>query len=114
MDYAASKAALSSYAKSLSKELGPQGVRINTVAPGPVDTDLWHGADGLTATIGAAAGISRDDARDAVVANLGGIPTGRFSSPAEVADLALFLASERASNITGADFTIDGGLIKTI
>ena len=114
VDYAASKAALASYAKSLSKEIGPQGVRINTVSPGPVETDLWNGTDGLTATIGSAMGISREQARDAVISGLGGITTGRFSTAAEVADLTLFLASERSSNVTGADFTIDGGMIKTI
>ncbi len=114
VDYAVSKAALASYAKSLSKEVAPQGVRVNTISPGPVETDLWHGKGGLAETIGEAMGISREQAVDAVVQGLGGVPTGRFTRPEEVAELALFLASERSGNITGANFTIDGGLVKTI
>ncbi|WP_425953477.1 oxidoreductase [Xylanimonas sp. McL0601] len=114
VDYAASKAALASWAKSLSKELGPQGVRVNTISPGPVETDLWHGANGMAETIAGAMGITHDEAVAAVVQGLGGFATGRFSRPEEIADLALFLASERSGNMTGADVTIDGGLIKTI
>lgn len=114
VDYAASKAALASYAKSLSKEVATQGVRVNTISPGPVETDLWHGKGGLAETVGDAMGIPHEQAVDAVVQGLGGVATGRFTRPDEVANLALFLASDRSSNITGADFTIDGGLIKTI
>jgi NAD(P)-dependent dehydrogenase (short-subunit alcohol dehydrogenase family) len=114
VDYAASKAALASYAKSLSKEVGPLGVRVNTISPGPVDTDMWHGASGIADAVGQAMGITHDQAVDAVVEGLGGFATGRFSRPEEVADLALFLAGDRSRNVTGADFTIDGGLIKTI
>jgi NAD(P)-dependent dehydrogenase (short-subunit alcohol dehydrogenase family) len=114
VDYAVSKAALASYAKSLSKEVAPQGVRVNTISPGPVETDLWHGKGGLAETIADAMGLSPEQAVDAVVQGLGGVATGRFTRPEEVADLALFLASERSANITGADFTIDGGLVKTI
>lgn len=114
VDYAASKAALASYAKALSKEVSPQGVRVNTISPGPVQTDLWHGRGGLAETVGDAMGISSEQAVDAIVQGLGGFSTGRFTRPEEVADLALFLASERSSNITGADLTIDGGLIKTL
>ncbi|MCL1870890.1 MAG: oxidoreductase [Promicromonosporaceae bacterium] len=114
VDYAAAKAALASYAKSLSKEVGPKGVRVNTISPGPVETDLWHGKGGVAETVGGAMGISHDQAVEAVVAGLGGIASGRFSLPEEVADLALFLASDRSGNVTGADFTIDGGMIKTI
>jgi NAD(P)-dependent dehydrogenase (short-subunit alcohol dehydrogenase family) len=114
VDYAASKAALASFAKSLSKEVGPQGVRVNTISPGPVETDIWLAEGGMADTVANAMGIDRESARDAIVSGLGGHATGRFTSPAEVADLALLLASDRAGNVTGADFTIDGGLIKTI
>ncbi|WP_426244061.1 oxidoreductase [Nocardioides sp. LHG3406-4] len=114
VDYAVAKAGLASYAKSLSKEVTPQGVRVNTISPGPVETDMWLGSGGLAETIGEAMGVSLEQAVAAVVEGLGGFATGRFTRPEEVADLALFLASERSGNITGADFTIDGGLIKTI
>jgi NAD(P)-dependent dehydrogenase (short-subunit alcohol dehydrogenase family) len=110
MDYSAAKAALASFSKALSKEVGPNGVRVNTVSPGPVATDLWLGGDGVAATVGRAMGVRPEDvaskaARDMV--------TGRFSRPEEVADLVLLLASDQTANVTGADFRIDGGLVPT-
>ncbi|MER6808918.1 oxidoreductase [Spirillospora sp. NPDC000708] len=111
IDYSAAKAALSSFCKSLSKEVGPSGVRVNTVSPGPVATALWLGDDGVAATLASATG---DDA--GAVADLAASEsvTGRFTRPEEVADLVVYLAGDRAANITGADFTIDGGLITTL
>ncbi|WP_233289293.1 SDR family oxidoreductase [Kitasatospora sp. MBT63] len=114
IDYTASKAALTNFSKALSKEVSPLGVRVNTVAPGPVDTGLWYGDGGMADTIAQAMGVDRETAVAQAVAALGGFATGRFTLPEEVADLVLFLASERAGNIAGADFTIDGGLIKTL
>ena len=111
LDYSAAKAALASFSKSLSKEVGPQGIRVNTISPGPVATDLWLGQSGVAATVSRATGARPEDVeRDGRAAD--GRPAG---SPArEVADLALFLASDRAANVTGADFVIDGGLITTL
>ncbi|MEU4089213.1 oxidoreductase [Streptomyces aureus] len=110
IDYSAGKAALVAFSKALSKEVGPQGIRVNTVSPGPVKTDLWLGGGGVAATVSASAGLTPDD----VVAKASGSTvTGRFSEPSEVADLVLFLAGDRARNITGSDFVIDGGLIPT-
>ena len=111
IDYSAAKAALASFSKSLSKELGPRGVRVNTVSPGPVATDLWLGEDGVARTL-ARAGGGDPDAIAAQAAS--GSVTGRFSTPQEVADLVVFLASGRAGNTTGADFVIDGGLVQTL
>ena len=84
---------------------------MNTVSPGPVATALWLGEDGVAQTIARATGgdpaaVAQGAASDSA--------TGRFTTPEEVADLIVFLASARAANITGADFTIDGGLIKTL
>ncbi|MCT9009223.1 oxidoreductase [Streptomyces sp. NPDC054766] len=110
IDYSAGKAALVAFSKALSKEVGPKGIRVNTVSPGPVETDLWLGGGGVAATVSAAAGLTPDD----VVAKASGATvTGRFSKPSEVADLVLFLAGDRAGNITGSDFVIDGGFIPT-
>ena len=114
IDYCAAKAALTNFSKALSKELGPRGIRVNTVSPGPVETALWLGPDGVAATVSKSSGVDFDTAKQQVVASQGGFATGRFTRPDEVADLVLFLASDRSGNITGADFVIDGGLIKTL
>ncbi|MFG2358413.1 oxidoreductase [Streptomyces sp. NPDC048521] len=114
IDYTASKAALTNFSKALSKEVSPQGVRVNTIAPGPVSTDLWIGPGGMAETIAAAMDVEPQEAVDQTINSLGGFATGRFTRPDEVADLVLMLASDRTANITGADFTIDGGLIKTL
>jgi NAD(P)-dependent dehydrogenase (short-subunit alcohol dehydrogenase family) len=111
MDYSAAKAALASFAKALSKEVGPHGIRVNSVGPGPVATDLWLGNEGVAATVSAATGADPKDVASQAASQM---VTGRFTTPEEVADLILFLASERAANITGADFGIDGGLITTL
>jgi NAD(P)-dependent dehydrogenase (short-subunit alcohol dehydrogenase family) len=111
MDYSAAKAGLASFSKSLSKEVGPRGIRVNTVSPGPVATDLWLGKGGVAATVSAVTGARPEDVEHDAAAQM---VTGRFTRPAEVADLVLFLASDRSGNVTGADFTIDGGLITTL
>jgi NAD(P)-dependent dehydrogenase (short-subunit alcohol dehydrogenase family) len=111
IDYAAAKAALSSFSKSLSKELGPAGIRVNTVSPGPVETGLWLGGQGVAQAVSAETGTNPAEVAARAAA---GAATGRFTRPAEVADLVLVLASDRSSNVTGADFVIDGGLIPTL
>ena len=111
IDYSASKAALANFSKSLSKEVGPRGVRVNTVSPGQVATALWLGEDGVAATVAKTQG---SDPKTVAAQAAGEIATGRFTRPEEVADLVLFLAGDRAANITGADFVIDGGLITTL
>lgn len=111
VDYSATKAALANFAKSLSKEFGPKGIRVNTISPGPVATDLWLAEDGIASKFAAASGGTADEVVASVVS---GSATGRFTTPQEVADLALFLASGRAANITGSDIRIDGGYVTTL
>ena len=113
IDYGAAKAAVANLTKSLAQEFGPRGIHINAVSPGPVSTDLWLGEHGVAQTVAAKAGVDADTARQQIVAGMGGFATGRFSTPEEVATLVVLLASERTSNVTGANYVIDGGLIKT-
>ena len=109
--YAAAKAALSNYSKGLSKEFGPQGIRINTVSPGFIETTA---ALAMIRRLAEHAGIGEDAARQELMQTLGGIPIGRPGKPEEVAELVAFLASDRAASIHGAEYVIDGGTIPTI
>lgn len=111
IDYSAAKAALVNFSKALSKEVGSYGVRVNTVSPGPVATDLWLGDHGVASTLSTSLGGQRSDYEHSAVR---GTATQRFSTPQEVADLIVFLASDRSGNITGVDYIIDGGLTQSL
>lgn len=93
VNYAASKSGLVGAARSLARELGSRGITANVVAPGFVDTDM-------TAELS-------EERRAEIVGN---VPLGRYATPEEVADVAVFLASPAASYITGAVIPVDGGL----
>jgi len=108
--YAAAKAALTTYSKGLATEVAPFGVRVNSVAPGFIRTSA---AEGLIARMAEATDGSKEHALEQLMASLGGIPLGRPAEPAEVAELVTFLVSDRASAITGAEHTIDGGTVRT-
>ncbi len=110
IDYGAAKAAMVNLSKSLAQEFGPQGIRVNCVSPGQVDTDLWLGKDGVADTVAHATGVDADQVRETAAS---AIATGRFTTAEEVATLITMLASDRAANITGVNYVIDGGLIKT-
>src|SRR5437764_6041777 len=111
IDYCAAKAALANFTKSLALEVGSKGVRVNAVSPGPVSTALWLGDHGVAATVAQAKGGDPEAVQKAQASQSA---TGRFTEPREVADLVVLLASDRAGNVTGSDFLIDGGLVKTL
>lgn len=109
--YAAAKAALTTYSKGLSKELAPQGIRVNVVSPGWVSTEA---SVALVRRLAAHEGITEAEAAEGLMNSLGGIPIGRPAKPEEVAELVTFLVSDRAASITGHEYIIDGGTIPTI
>lgn len=108
--YAAAKAALSTYSKSLSKEVSPHGVRVVRVSPGWIETEA---SVALAERLAQEAGTDYAGGKRIIMDALGGIPLGRPAKPAEVAELIAFLASPRAASITGSEFVIDGGTVPT-
>ncbi|MEV5155644.1 oxidoreductase [Streptomyces werraensis] len=111
--YSAAKAAVTALGKSLAEEFGPQGVRVNTVSPGVVRTSIWEQPDRFGGKVAASAGVELATFLEELPQSFG-ITTGRITEPREVASLIVFLLSDVAGNITGADHVIDGGTIKTI
>ncbi len=102
--YEASKAAVNTLTKVMAKELGPDRIRVNAIAPGPIDTELYHGS------------VFGDDLEDSwagqykVASIERGVPFGRMGSPDEVARLALFFASPESDFISGSITSIDGAV----
>lgn len=110
--YTTAKAALTALGKALAEEFGPQGVRINTVSPGPVRTALWESPDAYGGQLARQLGVPHDQLLAALPQQTGML-TGRLIEAGEVADLVVQLCSPRASSIMGADYLIDGGIVKS-
>jgi len=109
--YAAAKGALSTYSKSLSKEVTPKGVRVLRVSPGWIETEA---SVVFAERMAAQAGTDYQGGKKMVMDWLGGIPVGRPARPQEVADLITFLVSPRAASVAGSEHVIDGGTVPTV
>ncbi|MEP0708733.1 MAG: SDR family oxidoreductase [Parvibaculum sp.] len=109
--YAAAKAALSTYSKSLSKEVSPKGVRVVRVSPGWIETES---SVDLAKRLAEEAGTDYEGGKKIIMDSLGGIPIGRPTKPVEIANLVAFLVSDRAATITGTEHVIDGGTVPTV
>jgi NAD(P)-dependent dehydrogenase (short-subunit alcohol dehydrogenase family) len=97
--YGATKGAIDAATRSLAIELGPHGIRVNSVAPGVVDTEMW----------------TRNKAIPGVIEQVQALtPLGRWSTPEDVADVVVFLASDAARFVTGETVCVDGGMARTI
>ncbi len=104
--YSVAKAAQHSLSRVYADRWAAQGVHVNAVAPGPTATPLWRAPGGLADQMAARAGIS---AGEAIERQSGKVPLGRFGEPDEVASVVVLLCSERASWVTGAAWSADGG-----
>lgn len=104
----AANAADQNFASAIAEQYGPHGLRVNTVNPGPVDTERWQG---LEKQMAKDRGVSQQEAHDLAVSS---IPLGRICKPEEVADLVAYVASERASFVNGAHIPVDGAQRKAL
>jgi NAD(P)-dependent dehydrogenase (short-subunit alcohol dehydrogenase family) len=109
--YAAAKGALTTYSKSLAREVTPKGVRVLSVAPGWIETEA---SVEFAQRMAADAGTDYEGGKKIIMDWLGGIPVGRPAKPEEVADLIAFLASPRSASIAGSEYRIDGGTVPTL
>lgn len=109
--YAVAKAAQLSLSRAFADAYAKDGVLVNAVAPGPVATELWTGDGGMADQAARAQGTTRAEVLAATAAK---VPLGRMGTPQEIADVVVFLCSDRASNVTGAAWSADGGAVNVI
>ena len=106
--YSVSKAAQLSLSRVFADSFAADGVLVNSVAPGAVESSLWVGPGGMADQVARARGITREEAFDA---QRGKIPLGRFGTEEEIAGVVAFLCSHWASDVTGAAWSVDGGTV---
>ncbi len=109
--YSVAKAALLSLSRAYADAYAPRGVLVNAVTPGMVATGLWMDPGGMADQVAEAQGISREEALESTGAKP---PLGRFGQPEEIAAVVAFLCSERASDVAGAAWSVDGGTVPVI
>ena len=109
--YSVTKAAQLSLSRTFADAWASEGVLVNAVTPGAVSSSLWMDEGGLADQVAGQKGIDRDEALASQAAK---IPLGRFGTEEEIAAVIVFLCSERASNVTGAAWSVDGGAVPII
>lgn len=114
VDYGAAKAGLNNLTKALSEEFGSQGIRVNTVSPGPVRTAWWTEEGGAADILAAQMGTDRDAVMDSAAPEMMKLTTGRLVDPQEIADVIALLVSPRSASTTGAEFVVDSGWLKEL
>lgn len=106
--YSVTKAAQLSLSRAFADLWAAEGVLVNAVTPGPVEDELWTEPGGLADQIAARGGIGREEVLESTRSKL---PVGRMAKPDEIAAAVVFLCSERASNVSGASWSVDGGSV---
>jgi 3-oxoacyl-[acyl-carrier protein] reductase len=106
--YTVTKSAQLSLSRVFADAWADKGVLVNAVAPGPTATELWTAAGGIAAQQAERGGTTLEDELRAAGAK---VPIGRMGEPEEIAAVVVFLCSERASNVTGASWSVDGGIV---
>jgi 3-oxoacyl-[acyl-carrier protein] reductase len=109
--YSVAKAGQLSLSRAFADAYAKRGVLVNAITPGPVTTELWTDPGGLADQVAAARGTTREEVLESTAA---GVPLGRFGSPQEIANVIAFLCSDAVSNVAGAAWSVDGGLVAVI